>query len=130
MKTLQWTIKERVSNSNCNGDQNYNPDEEMMKAITLKSGCNLPWSNFQIDRFNYCSTEKDYHNYFTELRMLQENIQKFPKKCKYDTWKASPLYDTHYNRNDNSTGISLIISLDGQKVNLKTKTHPCTKVLF
>ena len=117
MKTLQWTVKELVSNSvsKCNGYHNYNPDEEMMEAITLKSGCNLPWSKFSIDRFNHCSAPKDYRKYLIELRKLQENIQLFHKKCKYDTWKASPLYETHHNQN-NATGISLIISMDGQKV--------------
>ena len=54
---LQWTMKELVDHSKarCSSNQKYNPDKEMMKIVILKSGCNLPWSDFQIDGFENCS---------------------------------------------------------------------------
>ena len=124
VRTLKWTKKEFISTHyKCNSNPNYNPNEEILKAITLKCQCYLPWSKFQIGGYKTCSTPEDFRNYLNAMETLQEHIETFPKKCKFNTWTASTLFDNDkpYDYN-NETGIYLALNLNSKQVNNEYKS--------
>ena len=105
-KTLQWTAKELVSR--CVRNQDYNPDEEMMRTVTSQLQCNLPWSKFQNIAYDNCSQPEEFLKYFNVLEHMNEKLRTFPKKCNFDSWTSMPLVEGDVQSNQTSIYLRLV----------------------
>ena len=56
------TEKTFISNEvhKCFKAKSYNPDRTIMKGITEKINCSLPWSQFKVEGMKDCKTENDF----------------------------------------------------------------------
>ncbi len=91
-RLLQLTEKTRISKDEemCIDDKSYNPDRAIMKLITERINCSLPWSEFKLERMTDCKTENDFEHYLDTIMKLQPQIKKIPKKCTFKTWTPLP----------------------------------------
>ena len=83
----------------CNPNEDYIPDKEIEEIVIRQVGCNLPWSQFELEGLKTCQSELDFENYFTELEKSQEEILTKSKKCKYIAWHALHYDDETYEGN-------------------------------
>ena len=86
------TEKTFISNEvhKCFKAKSYNPDRTIMKGITEKINCSLPWSQFKVEGMKDCKTENDFERYLDTIVKLQRKIKEVPKKCTFKTWTPLP----------------------------------------
>ena len=80
-----------------------------------KIECNLPWSNFKVEKFPMCKTMNDFEKYFEALSALQKQFSAVPKKCAYTVWNP-----THYDddASENKTELDINLILMNNQVNI------------
>ena len=77
----------------CMPNDEYNPDNEMVKVISNKAGCNLPWSKIKIQSLEDCKLESDFNKYLDGILKYQKDIIEIPRKCKFNIWTLSQFED-------------------------------------
>ena len=105
------TEKTFISNEvhKCFKAKSYNPDRTIMKGITEKINCSLPWSQFKVEGMKDCKTENDFERYLDTIVKLQRKIKEVPKKCTFKTWTPLPYSESSIDGQNTVIVIELII---------------------
>ena len=105
------TEKTVISNEvhKCFKDKSYNPDRTIVKGITEKINCSLPWSQFKVEGMKDCKTENDFERYLDTIVKLQRKIKEVPKKCTFKTWTPLPYSESSIDGQNTVIVIELII---------------------
>ena len=115
-RLLHLTEKSFISKpgARCIDRAGYNPDKEIMKLITKKINCSLPWSKLETEGFNECKSEDDFERYLLAIVDSQSEIRQVPKKCKYKTW--TPLKNSDRSSESEKSEVIFELALIDSKV--------------
>ena len=115
---VQRTVKEHISKPNQRCGEEDNPDSKMIDLIIESVGCKMPWSNEEMYHLRNCLSLEDFQSYFDSIEKLQEDFQRIPMKCTYNSWTAMPHTDDMFESPNTSVYVGLF--LYGGKVNYFT----------
>ena len=95
-------------------DENYNPDNEIMKLISRQINCTLPWNEVKIEGMKECKSKNEFANYLKMIFKQQEDIRQVPPKCRFKTWTPMPYSEV--STADEKSSIVIMLSVISSKV--------------
>ena len=109
----------------CMKGKGFSPDWVIMKLLTEKINCSLPWSTYKVEGMNDCKTEIEFERYLATILKLQRKIEKIPKKCTYKTWTPFPYSESSTDSKDPWVVIELVmINSKVRNIRLSKQHYP------
>ena len=117
MELLQLTESRYISKEEerCVERVGYHPDKEIMKLISSKINCTLPWTEYSFEgQDDVCKTEDDFERYIKTIVKSQSDFYQVPPKCRVKTW--TPIRYLERSTESEESSITIYLSMMASKV--------------
>ena len=107
VKSLQETEWDLMSN--CTGDPDYTPDQQIEDKIYQKMGCIPGWSKMNKSELKVCKSEQEIEKYFSAtIESRKEMLHTF-SNCRYKSWTASHVANLGNAKTEGNTTLSILL---------------------